>query len=308
MAVDVPVQANLPCFRGSWPAILVSALLSCALALAGCRDDGHPPPTEGAQAPRIPPEVVETPHYRIRSAASAAQTQAVADAVESLHAAYAGVFGIGQRQEHLVLVLYANQAEFKANNRSAPWAEAYYLPPRSYAYPGTGANPHHWMLHEATHQLLREASGFKLRKWINEGVASYFGAGTLRDGALDPGTPDAGAYPIWWLGAMGLSGDMQADIARGRIIPLRQIVEDTGPPIAEHVNTYYLHYWSLTHYLMHGDGGRHRAAFLALVAQGGDPEVFQRLIGPYEQVQRGWYCHLRMQAARLGGAKANGTD
>lgn len=80
-------------------------------------------------------EVVETAHYRIHSTASPMQTAQVARAVESLYARYATMFP--RAAEHaapLVLVLYRDRAEFKRNNRSRPWAEAYYLPPRSYAY------------------------------------------------------------------------------------------------------------------------------------------------------------------------------
>lgn len=279
--------------------VAAAMLALCMLGSASCGgDDGRDSAALAGPGPYIPPTVVETPHYRIHSSATDAQTRDVAGSVEILHAAYAKVLGPGQRHGLLELVLYKDQAEFKANNRSAPWAEAYYREPRSYAYPGSGDNPHHWMLHEATHQLLRQASGFRLRRWANEGVASYFGAGTLRNCVLEPGNPDRNAYPIWWLASMRLSGDLQADIDRGEIIPIEQIVEDTGPPVAQHVNTYYLHYWSLTHYLLEGDGGRHRAAFLALLRDGGDPAEFRRLIGPYAHVQRGWYAHLRGLAER----------
>ena len=266
---------------------------ACVAAFAGCGDGDKRSASPGPPQPYIPQPVVETPHYRIHSAATQVQTRDVAVAVEALHAAYAKTFGLGPASTRLDLVLYRDQAQFKANNRSARWAEAYYREPRSYAYPGNGNNPHHWMLHEATHQLLRQASGFRLRKWANEGVASYFGAGTLRNGVLEPGNPDRDAYPIWWLASMRLSGDLQADIDRGDIIPIRQLVEDSGPPVGENVNTYYIHYWSLAHYLLQGGGGRYRAAFLQLLQHGGDGGDFERSIGPYAEVQRGWYAHLR---------------
>lgn len=249
---------------------------------------------------------MDTAHYRIRSAATDVQTQAVGRAVESLYEAYTATFGPGAQQRPLELVLYRDQAEFKANNRSSAWAEAYYLEPRSYAYPGSGDNPHHWMLHEATHQLARQASGFRLRRWINEGVASYFGAGTLREDRLDPAIPDPNAYPIWWVASMDLSGDLQADIARGVVIPLAHIVEENGPPLAGNVNGYYIHYWSLTHYLMHGEGGKYREGFLALVARGGEPAEFRRLIGSYEQIQPGWYAHLHRLVRQRAAAVARG--
>lgn len=273
----------------------VGLFLLCLLAATGCTSDDAEPGQAAAPVPGpyLPPHVVDTAHYRIRSAATGEQTQAVGQAVESLHEAYVAEFGSGTQQARLELVLYRDQAEFKANNRSSAWAEAYYREPRSYAYPGSGDNPHHWMLHEATHQLLRQASGFRLRRWINEGIASYFGAGTLREGRLDPAIPDPDAYPIWWLASMDLSGDIQADIDRGTVVPLAQIIEESGPPIAGNVNGYYIHYWSLAHYLMHGEGGKYRGPFLALAARGGDPREFRRLIGSYDRIQSGWYAHLR---------------
>ena len=118
--------------------------------------------------PSLPPGavVLDTPHYRIHSPATAAQTRQVAHAVEALYGRYAATFPhASANRVRLTLVLYRDRAEFKRNNRSRPWAEAYYLPPRSYAYFDAGArNPHHWMLHEATHQLMREVSAFPRAK------------------------------------------------------------------------------------------------------------------------------------------------
>ena len=50
--------------------------------------------------------------------------------------------------------------EFKAHNRSQPWAEAYYAERVCHAYlDPTKPNPYHWLLHEAVHQLNREYAG-----------------------------------------------------------------------------------------------------------------------------------------------------
>ena len=69
-----------------------------------------------------------TAHYAIASFATAEQTTQVADAVEALHGAFLEFFpGVpSQRPDgrKLQLVLYRDQAHFKANNRSKPWAEA----------------------------------------------------------------------------------------------------------------------------------------------------------------------------------------
>ena len=105
--------------------------------------------------------VIDTPHYRIHSRASADHAAEVGQALESLHAAYAALFPIATDPGRLPVILYRDRAEFSRNNRSSPWAEAYYLDPACYAYFDAAArNPHHWAMHEAVHQLARKASGW----------------------------------------------------------------------------------------------------------------------------------------------------
>ena len=102
--------------------------------------------------------VLETPHYRVHYTGTLQQAQLIGSAVEKLYTAYISVFppqGVTASGK-LTLVLFKDQAEFKQNNRSSPWAEAYYLAPACYAYFSPGPNRNHWMLHEATHQLARE--------------------------------------------------------------------------------------------------------------------------------------------------------
>lgn len=257
--------------------------------------------------------IAETPHYRIVSNATPEQTARVAQAVESLYAAYIGFFGDKiappANPPKLKLMLYKDRAEFDAHNTSQPWAEAYYRAPWSYAYYDAGEkNPYHWMLHEATHQLRNEVARFPKTKWIDEGVASYFGTSRLRDGKLVPGEIDPDTYPIWHLRGLNLSGDLQADLQKGRIIPLRDLMTDAGPPIAQHVNLYYVEYWSLSHFMFHYQNGKYAEAYRALIAQSGSVEAFERRIGPIERVQEEWYAYLldHLPAARY--ARIEGTQ
>lgn len=248
--------------------------------------------------PSLLPGVVtsESAHYRIHSTATAQQTAQVAQAVETLYGRYISVFPAPERKaEKLTLVLYRNRAEFKHNNHSRPWAEAYHLPPRSYAYfDATARNPYHWMLHEATHQLMREVSAFPRAKWIDEGVASYFGSSRLAEDALRLGDADPDAYPIWWLPNFELSGVLEDDIAAGRIIPLKQVISGKdGPDVDRYFNQYYIHYWSLSHFLFHYRDGVYAQRYRQLIAEGGSLDRFTRLIGPPERIQREWYVHLR---------------
>lgn len=281
-------------------AILIAAVLASLALVAGIlawqRARPVPAPTPVSVA-RIPATatLLETPHYRVHSTATPVQTQQVADAVESLHAAYMTLFAneVRPSSQPLTLVLYADREEFQRNNRSRPWAEAYYLRPACYAYYGGGkANPHHWMLHEAVHQLNTEVAGWRLPAWANEGVAGYLGASWLENGVLTPGRSDPDTYPIWWLSRMKLTGSLQADVAAVRFIPLRDLLEGRGPGIDQHVNLYYLHYWGLTHFLFHHEDGRYANAYKQLLARGASTADFERLIGPIETIEAAWYAYL----------------
>lgn len=281
--------------------------VAIVMVCIGCARTPAPPPapaarpaSDAAAAWMAAARRHRTEHYLIATTAAPAQAAQVGEAVERLHRAYgrhfAGLFDAGRPRAPLSLVLYRDRGEFVANNRSHAWAEAYYRPPHCYAYfAGEGPNPHHWMLHEATHQLNREVAGWtRLPKWINEGVASYFGASRIEAGTLLPGSVDPNAYPIWWLTDTPFSGSLQRDIAERRVIGLRQLMTDTGPDIGAHLNLYYIEYWSLTHFLFHGQDGRYADAYRRLIAGGGgDLADFERRIGPLERIEREWYSYLQ---------------
>ncbi len=236
------------------------------------------------------------------------QTQQVADAVESLYVAHAQVFAADRAPAtahgKLKLTLYAHQAQFKANNRSMPWAEAYYRRPICYAYYAKDeANPYHWMVHEATHQLNAEVSGFPKYKWVDEGLATYFGTSRIEfdasgRGKLVPGKIDPDAYPIWWLTNSGLTGSLDKDIEAGRWIPIRALITGIDAPnVASNVNRYYIQYWSLSHFLFHGGNGRYAEDYKRLIAEGGSLANFERLIGPADRIEYEWYRDLQDRIA-----------
>lgn len=243
------------------------------------------------------PTQFDTTHYTLYSYASPEDTKRVAQAAEALHDAYGSVFpdlvDTKRPMPRLQMVLYGTRGQFKANNRSSPWAEAYYQRPRSYAYYGTGApNPYHWMVHEATHQLNTEWAHLRLPRWINEGVASYFATSRIENGVLRVGDIDPNTYPTWWLPQLWLSGNLEDDLAHGRLMPLRALITDTGPDINQNVNLYYIEYWSLVHFLFEHEHGRYAAGLKNLIATNVSVEAFEREVGPIEHLQREWYEHL----------------
>lgn len=262
--------------------------------------------TPPARPANLPPGVtsavhtVETAHYVIASNATPEQTALVAQAVESLYTACTAFFSeeikLGANPPKLKLMLYKDQAQFKVHNTSQPWAEAFYRAPWSHAYYDDDAeNPYHWMLHEATHQLRNEVARFPKAKWIDEGLATYFSTSQIRDGKLVPGTIDVDTYPIWHLRGLTLTGSLEDDIRKGRIIPLRDLIAGTGPDIAHNVNLYYIEYWSLSHFLFHYGDGKYAKQYKALIAKNGSLDNFEKLIGPAQRVQGEWYEHLKDQ-------------
>lgn len=292
-------------------------LTAACLVLAACVACGKDPERKKVSAtPAAKPAArvivpahakpFETGHYAISSTAAEPATQAVAAAAESLYRAYHDFFQLpadATREHKLKLILYRDRQEFSAYNTSMPWAEAYYRTPYCHAYYTDGvANPYHWMLHEATHQLNAEVAGIAKAKWMNEGLASYFGASSLRDGVLTPGRIDADAYPIWWVADMPLSGVLQHDLERGALIPLRDLIANTGPPISgRYLNVYYIEYWSLSHFLFHYERGKYARGYRQLLRGDGSVAAFEAAIGPLDRVQAEWYGYLLEKKAELGG-------
>lgn len=290
------------------------AVLPFAFGLHACKR--HDPPS-AAQLPasrlELPanPRRIETAHYVIWSSATDAQTRDVGTATEALRDAYVRLFPPSQTQrEKSILVLYRDRAEFELHNRSSPWAEAYYLPPASHAYVATGeANPYHWMLHEATHQLLHEVSGFRPPRWVGEGFASYLGASKLTANGLDAGNPDPNAYPVWWLRRHPLSGNRLRDVASGQFVPLRALLTGKGgPDVDRYFNSYYLCAWSLTEFLLHESGQRYADGYLRFIAQGGGEREFEELVGPIDAIEAAWYSDLLARVNRLDAIIVTGGD
>ena len=267
--------------------------------------------TATSRAPVPAGQLFETRHYTIESTATASQTRDQAQAVESLFTAYtaffAGMPSIHSPQAKLQLVLYRDSQEFHERSKASPWAEAYYSAPVCYAYVDVGQpNPYHWVIHEATHQLNHEIAHFKIEKWANEGLATYFGTSSIDAHGLHPGSIDVHTYPIWWLASLSLSGDMQRDIGDGKIIPLRFIVSGKGGPAFDtQVNLYYIEFWSLSHFLFHYRNGQYAGSYRKLIAEGGSLEGFERIVGPIDRIQSEWYGYLRREIAEVGSARRN---
>ena len=258
--------------------------------------------------PWHPSVILETPHHLFYSTATRQQTENTGRAMNLLYDAYSNRLGnlvqFHPGDPKLKVKLFKDRDEFRRINPSLGWAEAFYKEPYCRAYFSAGeVNPYHWMLHEATHQLNNEVAHLKLEKWLDEGLADYFATSRLGTNDLALGQIDPNTYPVWWLDEIATQPDLSENLHNGSVIPLRQIITNRGgPSLNRHFNLYYLHWWTLTHFVF--ESGQHRDRALELVRRGGGLDAFEEIIGPVDKVQSEWHEHVRQLKASKGVSPA----
>lgn len=260
-----------------------------------------------------PSATIVTDHYVIYSTATPEQTRDIGQVLEALHSTYARFFAsfpqVSREHPKLKLKLFKNREEFRKCSSVVAWAEGYYERPFCRAYYNNGSNSAFWMVHEAVHQLNAEVTSLGLAKWAEEGVATYFSTSVYAQGAFHLGDLDWNTYPLWWIEGMRLSGDINKDIADTQIIPLRAVVTNRGGPILDwHFNLYYIHWWSLTHFLFHYENGKYRSNALQVLREGGTLKSFEKHIGPVARVQNEWYRYLQELQRQLNSPLPQNTE
>jgi hypothetical protein len=242
-----------------------------------------------------PAVTLKSAHFEIATTASREQAEQVAGRLEILYSAYSNRFsnlhGFQRGHPLLKVRLYKDRDEMRRINPGLGWAEAFYRKPYCRAYfSAQEVNPFHWMLHEATHQLNEEVAHLELSKWLEEGLAEYFSTARVREGQLQLGTADPNTYPVWWLDEIAVEPDLQTNLQNGSVIPLRVIVNNRGgPSMRTHFNLYYLHWWTLTHYLFETSPSKGAQ----LLESGGDLDSVEKLFGPIDALQTNWHAHVR---------------
>ncbi len=240
---------------------------------------------------------LETPHYVIYSSATRAQTQDTSQALEQLYIAYSNRFGslegFQRDAPNLKVKLFKDRPEMRQINPGLGWAEAFYRAPYCLAYYSANEiNPYHWMLHESVHQLNHEVAHLALEKWLNEGLAEYFSTSRFISNRLAVGRIDVNTYPVWWMELIATGPDLADNLKNGSVILLRAIITNHGgPSMNSRFNLYYLHWWTLTHFIF--ESPQYRDHALALVRRGGGLEAFEQTIGPLDKVQGEWHAYVR---------------
>jgi hypothetical protein len=244
------------------------------------------------------PVTKETEHYIIESSASAEQTEEMCSIAEIGYEGYKEYLRqLGKTFEphpKLKMKFYKDREEFRRCNRVTDWREAYYLYPYCYQYYDADEdNPYFWATHEAIHQLNWEAARLVIPQWINEGMACYISTSKIIDKSLRLGDVDKHTYPVWWFDIIAVTEDLKADKANISIIPLRAIVSgQNGPEMDKYFNLYYMHWWSLTYFLMNYGDGRYRDGFSKLIDENGTVSSFESNIGKIEDIEAQWYQYV----------------
>lgn len=247
--------------------------------------------------PWHPSVTLETERHLLYSTATRQQTEETARTLELLYQTYSNRLStldtFQSAHPKLRVKLFKDRAEFRRINPNLGWAEAFYREPYCRAYfSAAEINPYHWMLHESVHQLNREVAHLKLEKWLEEGLAEYFSTSRLGSNRLALGQVDPNTYPVWWIDELAIAPDLQDNIRNGSVIPLRAIITNRGgPSLNKQFNLYYLHWWTLTHYVFESPRCREHA--LELVRRGGDLGAFEQILGPVDQVQVEWHDYVR---------------
>ena len=255
--------------------------------------------------PWHPTVQVETIHYAIASTATKPQTEEIGKVVEQLYLVYSNEFvslpRFNAAHPKLRMKLYKDRKEFRRINPNLGWAEAFYRRPYCQAYySASEMNPYHWMLHESIHQFNEEVAHLDLVKWLEEGLAEYFSTSRFQKEKLLVGRIDPNTYPVWWAEIIATTPSLATNLQNGSVIPLRSIISGKGgPSLSRHVNLYYLHWWTLTHFIF--ETPKYRPHADALLKAGGDVPAFEREIGNIEQVQPEWHRHVRRIKAALAG-------
>lgn len=113
--------------------------------------------------------------------------------------------------------------------------------------------------HEGFHQFAWHAFGTNLPVWLNEGLAQYFEHAVLDDeGGMSLGMTSGPRIER-----------VQAAIKQGNTLPIDTLSRvstkqwvDVLRRSPDKANLLYAQSWSLTYFLIHGDGGRHQAKLL----------------------------------------------
>lgn len=212
---------------------------------------------------------VSTPHYEIQTTVNEEFTYLLANHMEAIYREYStrlsNLFGGKGTKKFQVFVFKTEEEYLAALGPYVKGSAGIFVPQRQLlaGWLGDRMPPQLFrvLYHEGFHQFVYFYISKRCPIWLNEGMAEYFSEAT-------------------WIGKRFRIGEvspvrlaiLKTAIEKDRYLPLARIVtmtpEEWGQNVRSSPNDAMLEYneaWSLVHFLIHGDRGRHRARFVRFV-------------------------------------------
>jgi len=237
-------------------------------------------------------------HYELRSNLSLEATLDLALELERLYAAFFALFGAELELREVCTPMqfhvHADRASFPESagevGRYEPDTDTVVVEASS------GLEPLTWM-HEATHQLLfvtafkeRGAQG-EIPPWVNEGLAEYVATSVVGGPplAIEPGLPCVRHFATQH--AAKDAHDLK------RVLSFSTTDYQAG---SERLLKYAQSY-TLVHFLLHGEEGRHRRGFLdwlrlVYAGRGSTTDLGKCLDADWKPLEQAWRAHVAREA------------
>lgn len=245
----------------------------------------------------------ETVHYRVLTDISQARGRDYADQLETIREFYAEVFGVeGQvRARRATVLIFDTEEGFQAyadltTDDRVESLLGYYLPryDQLLLYEGrddaTGDATRRVLYHEAFHQFIYPLIP-DLPYWVNEGLADYFSATEIQNGAV---ISRGGPLPA-------RLRDLRRYVQeRGRALSPSGLMRETpsefysGP-----VAVKYAQAWAMVHFFLHGAEGDYSQRFqryLGALREGETPtDAYEAAFAglDWKAFERDWWNHVK---------------
>jgi len=242
-----------------------------------------------------------TTHYRLRTNLDLKRATDMAFELESFYRTFFDAFG---RELKLYEVVDPMSAQVHADKQSFPavvsYRDAYFDSSTSTLLVNAvnGFEPR-VLFHEATHEILfntaertKGARG-EIPAWLDEGLAEYMGSCMQ---GLD-------AHPVFTPGAIALGHFNVFAEARTPYDLARVLTFNSGDFMAtSRSDLKYAEAYTLVHFLLNGEGGKHKKGFLDFVRRAykgqSSSTHFRDALGGHEhELEEAWFAYVRQIAA-----------
>jgi hypothetical protein len=250
-----------------------------------------------------------TTHYRVRTNLDLTRATDMAFDLEGFYRVFFDAFGIELKLYEIVDPM---SAQVHADKQSFPavvsYRDAYFDPPSNTLLvdAANGFEPR-VLFHEATHEILyntaertKNARG-EIPAWLDEGLAEYMGccmSGLDGHALFVPGATAPGHFKVH------AEARQPYDLAR-------VLTFNSGDFMAtSRSDLKYAEAYTLVHFLLNGDGGRHKKGFLDFVrsaykGQSSSTHFRDALGGNERELEQAWIAYVKKTAA-AGAARPEG--